>query len=184
MIERDPRTGSILHGTRLPVLGLNRTIEGARAVVRGQPLHRLAGSSRSIADGARGSPARLGSQRHDYESPGARRPGHGPFGPPGTRLPIAAGSAGAGFVAPAPAAPAQPAPLPGSVTSPCFLASLYQRRSDSVGHGPTYDAAFEPIRDLDVRYPRFAIRFTGICSEPLIRPSLVIDDETLELLRS
>jgi hypothetical protein len=53
-----------------------------------------------------------------------------------------------------------------------------------VGHGPTHDAAFEPIRDLDARYPRFAIRFTGICSEPLIRPSLVIDDETLELLRS
>ncbi|TMQ19609.1 MAG: hypothetical protein E6J91_05970 [Deltaproteobacteria bacterium] len=53
-----------------------------------------------------------------------------------------------------------------------------------VGHGPTHDAAFAPIRDLDVRYPRFAIRFTGICSEPLIRPSLVIDDETLELLRS
>jgi len=53
-----------------------------------------------------------------------------------------------------------------------------------VGHGPTHDAAFEPIRDHDVQYPRFAIRFTGICSEPLIRPSLVIDDETLELLRS
>jgi hypothetical protein len=53
-----------------------------------------------------------------------------------------------------------------------------------VGHGPTHDAAFEPIRDLDVQYSRFAIRFTGICSEPLIRPSLVIDDETLELLRS
>ena len=53
-----------------------------------------------------------------------------------------------------------------------------------VGHGPTHDAAFEPIRGLDVRYPRFAIRFTGTCSEPLIRPSLVIDDETLELLRS
>jgi len=52
-----------------------------------------------------------------------------------------------------------------------------------VGHGPTHDAAFEPIRGLDVRYSRFAIRFTGTCSEPLIRPSLVIDDETLELLR-
>jgi hypothetical protein len=53
-----------------------------------------------------------------------------------------------------------------------------------VGHGPTHDAAFEPIRGLDVRYPRFAIRFTGACFEPLIRPSLVIDHETLELLRS
>ena len=53
-----------------------------------------------------------------------------------------------------------------------------------VGDGSTQDAAFEPIRDHDVEYPRFAIRFTGTCSEPLIRPSLVIDDETLELLRS
>jgi len=53
-----------------------------------------------------------------------------------------------------------------------------------VGHGPTHDAAFEPIRDLPKQYPHCAIRFTGICTEPLIRPSLVIDDETLELLRS
>jgi len=51
-----------------------------------------------------------------------------------------------------------------------------------VGHGATHDAAFEPIRDLGERYPRFAIRYTGVCTEPLIRPSLVIDDETLELL--
>jgi hypothetical protein len=51
-----------------------------------------------------------------------------------------------------------------------------------VGHGPTHDAAFEPIRELDKKYPRFAIRFTGTCTEPLIRPSLVLDDEALELL--
>lgn len=53
-----------------------------------------------------------------------------------------------------------------------------------VGHGATRRAAFEPIRDLGARYPRHAVRFTGICTEPLIRPSLVIDDETLELLRA
>lgn len=53
-----------------------------------------------------------------------------------------------------------------------------------VGHGRTHDAAFEPIRDFNVRYPRCAVRFTGSCAEPLIRPSLIIDDETLELLRS
>ncbi len=51
-----------------------------------------------------------------------------------------------------------------------------------VGHGATHDVAFEPIRDLGERYPRFAVRYTGVCTEPLIRPSLVIDDETLELL--
>jgi len=53
-----------------------------------------------------------------------------------------------------------------------------------VGHGATRRAAFEPIRDLGARYPLHAVRFTGICTEPLIRPSLVIDDETLELLRA
>ena len=51
-----------------------------------------------------------------------------------------------------------------------------------VGHGATHDDAFEPIRDLGERYPRFAVRYTGVCTEPLMRPSLVIDDETLELL--
>lgn len=58
------------------------------------------------------------------------------------------------------------------------------RTARVVGHGLTRDAAFDPIRDLPGRYPRFAIRFTGTCTKPLIRPSLVIDDETLELLRS
>jgi hypothetical protein len=51
-----------------------------------------------------------------------------------------------------------------------------------VGHGATHDAAFEAIRDLGERYPRFSVRYTGVCTEPLIRPSLVIDDETLEIL--
>ena len=53
-----------------------------------------------------------------------------------------------------------------------------------VGYGPTRRAAFNAIRDLCAKYPRHAVRFTGVCTEPLIRPSLVIDDETLELLRS
>jgi hypothetical protein len=46
-----------------------------------------------------------------------------------------------------------------------------------VGHGSTHDAAFEPIRDLPKQFPRCTIRFTGICTEPLIRPCLVVDDE-------
>jgi hypothetical protein len=53
-----------------------------------------------------------------------------------------------------------------------------------VGHGPTRRSAFEPIRDLGSKYPRHAVRFTGVCTQPLIRPTLVIDDETLEILRS
>jgi hypothetical protein len=51
-----------------------------------------------------------------------------------------------------------------------------------VGHGVTQEAAFEPIRELGEQYPRFAIRYTGVCTEPLIRPSLVIDDDSLALL--
>jgi hypothetical protein len=53
-----------------------------------------------------------------------------------------------------------------------------------VGHGCTHDAAFEPIRELSQQFPRCTIRFTGICSEPLLRPCLVLDDEDLEPLRS
>jgi len=53
-----------------------------------------------------------------------------------------------------------------------------------VGCGPTRRAAFDPIRGLGAKYPRHSVRFTGVCTEPLIRPSLVIDDETLEILRS
>jgi hypothetical protein len=53
-----------------------------------------------------------------------------------------------------------------------------------VGHGPTRSAAFDPIRDLSAKYPRHAVRFMGVCTEPLIRPSLDVDDETLEPIRS
>jgi len=40
-----------------------------------------------------------------------------------------------------------------------------------IGHGATDDEAFEPIRDLATQYPRFAVRFTGESTIPLIRPS-------------
>jgi hypothetical protein len=53
-----------------------------------------------------------------------------------------------------------------------------------IGHGLTHREAFEPARDLCLRYSVHAVRFTGVCTEPLIRPALVIDDETLEFLRS
>ncbi len=71
----------------------------------------------------------------------------------------------------------------------CLVDIVHPRRGDPdivsarvVGNGATHDAAFRPIRDLGERYPRFSIRYTGICTEPLIRPSLVIDDETLKIL--
>jgi hypothetical protein len=53
-----------------------------------------------------------------------------------------------------------------------------------VGHGATDDEAFEPIRDLATQYPRFAVRFTGESTIPLIRPSFVFDEEDLKLLHS
>jgi hypothetical protein len=53
-----------------------------------------------------------------------------------------------------------------------------------VGHGSTDDEAFEPIRDLATQYPKFAVRFTGESTIPLIRPSFVFDEEDLKLLRS
>jgi hypothetical protein len=51
-----------------------------------------------------------------------------------------------------------------------------------IGHGPTDDAAFEPVHALDARPRSLSVRFTGISTEPLIRPNLVIDDEDLEFL--
>jgi hypothetical protein len=53
-----------------------------------------------------------------------------------------------------------------------------------VGHASTRRAAFDPIRDRASDYPRHAVRFTGNSPKPLIRPTLVIDDEALQILRS
>jgi len=53
-----------------------------------------------------------------------------------------------------------------------------------VGHGATDDEAFEPIRDRAAQYPRFAVRFTGESTIPLLRPSFVFDEEDLKLLHS
>lgn len=53
-----------------------------------------------------------------------------------------------------------------------------------VGHGATDDEAFGPIRDLVTQYPRFAVRFTGESTIPLIRPSFAFDEEDLQPFRS
>jgi hypothetical protein len=73
----------------------------------------------------------------------------------------------------------------------CLIDIVHPRRGDPdivsarvVGHGATDDAAFEPIRDLEKDYPRFAVRFTGESTIPLIRPTFVFDDEDLKLLQS
>jgi hypothetical protein len=56
------------------------------------------------------------------------------------------------------------------------------RTARVVGHGPTRRTAFDAIRDVGAKYSAHSVRFTGICTEPLIRPSLVIDDDALEIL--
>lgn len=73
----------------------------------------------------------------------------------------------------------------------CLIDIVHARRGDPdivsarvVGNGATDDAAFEPIRDRETQYPRFAVRFTGESTLPLIRPSFVFDDEDLKLLQS
>jgi hypothetical protein len=51
-----------------------------------------------------------------------------------------------------------------------------------VGHGVTRDVAFEPVRALPVPHPMHAVRFTGECPEPYLRPSLVLDEDALAIL--
>ena len=51
-----------------------------------------------------------------------------------------------------------------------------------VGHGPTHDAAFEPMRNLGALYRGCAVRYIGSCTEQLTRPYLVLDDDALAIL--
>lgn len=51
-----------------------------------------------------------------------------------------------------------------------------------VGHGATRDVAFEPVRALPVPRPMHAVRYTGECAEPYLRPSLVLDEDALAIL--
>jgi len=51
-----------------------------------------------------------------------------------------------------------------------------------VGHGATDGAAFDPMRHLREVYRLHTVRFTGVCTAPLMRPALSLDDEDLEIL--
>lgn len=57
------------------------------------------------------------------------------------------------------------------------------RTARIVGYGPTRRAAFDPIRDTR-KYSRWSIVFTGECTKPLRRPTLILDDEALKSLCS
>lgn len=50
------------------------------------------------------------------------------------------------------------------------------RTARIVGCGPTRRAAFDPIRDTR-KYSRWSVVFTGECTKPLRRPTLILDDE-------
>jgi hypothetical protein len=56
------------------------------------------------------------------------------------------------------------------------------RTARVVGHGPTHGAAFDPNRNLHAKYRGHAVWFTGVCTQPLIRPTLLLDDEDLAIL--
>ena len=51
-----------------------------------------------------------------------------------------------------------------------------------VGHGATRALAFAPFGQLRSNYRVHAVRFTGVCTMPLIRPALILDDDDLEIL--
>ncbi len=53
-----------------------------------------------------------------------------------------------------------------------------------VGNGPTRRAAFDPIRSLGGTHPLLSVRFTGISTRPLLRPMIILDDETRDAIRS
>ena len=66
-------------------------------------------------------------------------------------------------------------------------AELWEPRDqDGASRGLWADASccLPGQRSAQRENPLHAVRFTGVCTQPLIRPSLVLDDETLELLRS
>ena len=66
---------------------------------------------------------------------------------------------------------------------PVELRSPEIRTARIVGHGPTRRAAFDPIRNTR-KYSRWSVVFTGECTKPLRRPTLILDDEALKLLSS
>ena len=51
-----------------------------------------------------------------------------------------------------------------------------------VGNGATRAVAFAPFGQLRSNYRVHAVRFTGVCTMPLIRPALILDDDDLEIL--
>jgi hypothetical protein len=57
------------------------------------------------------------------------------------------------------------------------------RTAQIVGYGPTRRAAFDPIRNTR-KYSRWSVVFTGECTKPLRRPTLILDDEALKSLSS
>lgn len=50
------------------------------------------------------------------------------------------------------------------------------------GHGPTFEASVAPTETDRARYGTIAVRYTGTSPFPLVRPTLIIDDEVQAIL--
>ena len=61
--------------------------------------------------------------------------------------------------------------------------SLDFRTARVVGHGETRHEAFAQARAWRDRYMELGCRFTGQTRLPLVRPSLILDDETRDAIR-
>jgi len=57
------------------------------------------------------------------------------------------------------------------------------RTARVVGYGKTHREAFEQSRAWRDRYSELGCRFTGQAKTPLVRPSLILDDETRNAIR-
>jgi hypothetical protein len=64
---------------------------------------------------------------------------------------------------------------------PVELRSPEIRTARIVGNGPSRRVAFDPIRNTR-KYSRWSVVFTGECTKPLRRPTLILDDEARKLL--
>lgn len=57
------------------------------------------------------------------------------------------------------------------------------RTARVVSHGKTRHDAIDKARPCRDDYPEIALRFTGAAATPLVRPSVILDDETRDAIR-
>ena len=57
------------------------------------------------------------------------------------------------------------------------------RTARVIGHGNTFREAADHARQWRDRFLEIAFRFTGRSKSPLVRPTLILDDETRDAIR-